>query len=143
MAWYWWLIIYFIIIISVNMTIKHLAKKYGCFDIMNSISDKESKSEQRMLIIGIVVALTLIFDYFKAFKSYIFTIIYFGFLFILAGILPTIAKFLIALDKQRKNEYVDTSITGAEKDLRDTKEGLCKLGLFALVFYIFNSRKGK
>lgn len=143
MKWYWWIVIYLIIVFSINMFIKHLAKKNGCFDIMNSFSDKESKTEQNTILICIVVVLTLVLDYFKAFESYIITIIYFCFIFILAGVLPTLAKFLMALDKQQKGEYVDTSITGKEKDLRDTKESLYKLGLVMFIFSIFNNKRRK
>lgn len=60
-----------------NMLINHLARKKGCYNIMNSISDNESKSAQWALGASTIVFLTLFLDFIGAFNSYIVTIIYF------------------------------------------------------------------
>lgn len=110
---------------------------------MNSISDRESKKEQRTFAICIIAALTLLLDFIGAFNSYTVFIIYFCFIFILAGVLPKIVKFLMALDYKQKNIKIDTSISGKEKDLKDTKDTLKTLGFLAIVFSLFSGKRKK
>lgn len=146
MKWYWYIVIYILIVIIINSFIKHLAVKNNCYNIMNSISDNESKTEQRLVMILIVVVLTVFLDYINAFESFTITIVYFCFLFILAGVLPTLVKYIMALDKKKRNEYVDTSVTGAEKDLKDAKNsnnGYFTIGILSFFYYLFNGKKRK
>ena len=146
MKWYWWIILFLIIVGLINMFINHLAKKKNCYHIMNSISDNESKSTQRILGVGIVIFLTLFMDSIGAFNSYVITIIYFCIMFILGGTIPKLARFMMALDYKKKGTYIDTSVTGAEKDLEDAKDKIHALGTTAGIlglFSIFGSKKKK
>lgn len=52
----------------------------------------------------------------------------------------------MALDYKEKGTYVDTSVTGAEKDLEDTKDKIHALGMAIGIlglFSMFSNKKKK
>ncbi len=131
------------IIIFINILITNTAKKNVYYDIYKSISDYEIRFISTIVMLFFVVFCTIIVVSAGLFSNKVLTIAYFTIIAILGGTTNSFIKLLVAKNKKSKGEFVDTSITGVEKDHIHKKQRREDLTLAALLIFLFSGKNKK
>lgn len=131
------------VIIFLNILITNTAKKKGYYDIYKSISNYEVKGIETIIMLFFVVFCTVIVVSAGLFNNKLLTIIYFTIIAILGGITNNFIKLLLAKSKKEKNEFVDTNISGVEKDRIHNKQKRDDLTLATLLILLLSGKNKK
>lgn len=131
------------VIIFLNILITNIAKKNGYYDIYKSISDYEIGFISTIVMLFFVVFCTIIVVSAGLFSNKVLTIAYFAIIAILGGTTNSFIKLLVAKSKKAKGEFVNTSITGVEKDRIHKKQRREDLTLTALLILLFSGKNKK
>lgn len=129
------------LIIFLNIFITNIAKKKGYYNIYKSISNYEVKSIETIIMLFFVVFCTIFVVSIGILNNKVLTIIYFTIIAILGGTTTNFIKLLVAKNKKEKGEFVDTSISGIEKDHIHNKQKRDDITLLAWLLLIFGGKK--
>ena len=129
------------LIIFLNILITNIAKKKGYYNIYKSISNYEVKGKETIVMLFFVVFCTIFVVSIGILNNKVLTIIYFTIIAILGGTATNFLKLLIAKNKKEKGEFVDTSISGIEKDRIHNKQKRDDITLLAWLLLIFGGKK--
>lgn len=143
MEWIILIVAVIAVIIFLNILITNTAKKKGYYDIYKSISDYEIGFISTIVMLFFVVFCTIIVVSAGLFSNKVLTIAYFTIIAILGGTTNSFIKLLVAKSKKEKNEFVDTNISGVEKDRIHNKQKRDDLTLAALLILLLSGKNKK
>ena len=143
LKWIILIILVIVVIVFLNILITNIAKKKGYYNIYKSISNYEIRFIDTIVMLFFVVFCTIIAISAGLFSNKVLTIVYFTIIAIFGWTTNSFIKLLVAKNKKAIGEFIDTSISGIEKDRIHKKQRREDLTLAALLILLFSGKNRK